>query len=376
MNRVIYIFALVCIAILGMVACGDGGNAEDGDYPVYDGDTEDVDGDNAEVEIDNTDGDLDLPVDGDVEPELEMEAEPEIDGDDEPEIEIEAEDGDTEVEAEVEESAPQNPTGSFSLLSYNIQGQQTDLESSGKPLVNTPLIAPLLNNYDVVFLQEDIYYHYFLDNACTHQYRSVPDVENPDDALSNKGDGLNMFSNVAFSFENDFKRIKWDECGGFSTDGWTDYVDCIRNKGFSVVELTLDSGISLNIINLHLDQDGKASDKTARAAQINQIISYVKANLDVALIITGDFEYNAADTDDVDRMDFLKDEIYLEDACVTLNCTEDLPIKVLYRSSPEMTLTPELWKTPGEFINTANGENLSDRKPVNVNFKWERHLFD
>ena len=46
------------------------------------------------------------------------------------------------------------PTGSFTALSYNVAGLPEPLSGS-EPSTNSPLISPLLNDYDLVLLQED-----------------------------------------------------------------------------------------------------------------------------------------------------------------------------------------------------------------------------
>lgn len=46
------------------------------------------------------------------------------------------------------------PSGTFTTLTYNVAGLPEGLSGSN-PSVNTPLISPLLNAYDLVLVQED-----------------------------------------------------------------------------------------------------------------------------------------------------------------------------------------------------------------------------
>jgi hypothetical protein len=44
----------------------------------------------------------------------------------------------------------------------------------------------------------------------------------------------------------------------------------------------------------------------------------------------------------------------------------------MYRSSDQVTLTPQEWWIPPEFV-TADGTDLSDHLPIAVRFLWERN---
>src|SRR4051812_30398967 len=100
-------------------------------------------------------------------------------------------------------------SGELVALTYNVAGLPEGLSQS-MPLEYTPLIAPLLNDYDLVFLQESWQtpdpnpleplrgYHEILVAGSTHPYKTVP-AEQPlgnDPARSSAllSDGLNIFS--------------------------------------------------------------------------------------------------------------------------------------------------------------------------------------
>jgi hypothetical protein len=63
---------------------------------------------------------------------------------------------------------------SFSLLTYNVAGLPEGISAS-HPAKNTPLIGPLLNDYEIVEVQEDFAYHAQLIASSTHPYQTTPD---------------------------------------------------------------------------------------------------------------------------------------------------------------------------------------------------------
>ncbi|MEY4544995.1 MAG: hypothetical protein RL685_1190, partial [Pseudomonadota bacterium] len=84
-------------------------------------------------------------------------------------------------------------SGRFSVLTYNVAGLP-ELVSGSDPEINTSLISPLLNHYDVALVQEDFSYHSLLDSRSQHAYRSEP----MHSSLALMHDGLNWFSRYAF----------------------------------------------------------------------------------------------------------------------------------------------------------------------------------
>ena len=58
-----------------------------------------------------------------------------------------------------------------SVLSYNVAGLPAGISSS-EPDVNTPIISPLLNDYDIVLVQEDFIYHRDLARDAEHTFHS------------------------------------------------------------------------------------------------------------------------------------------------------------------------------------------------------------
>src|SRR5690242_3764245 len=65
--------------------------------------------------------------------------------------------------------------GTFKLLTYNVAGLPEGISGS-HPLVDLPLISPLLNGYDMVAVQENFTwadYPQRLSSAARHPYKSI-----------------------------------------------------------------------------------------------------------------------------------------------------------------------------------------------------------
>jgi hypothetical protein len=102
------------------------------------------------------------------------------------------------------------PSGQFDALSYNVAGLPETLSGSS-PELNTPIIGPLLKDYDLVLLQESWktpepnglaplrVYHEILEAASTHSFQSIaalqPRGENPTRSSAQRADGLKRFAN-------------------------------------------------------------------------------------------------------------------------------------------------------------------------------------
>ena len=57
------------------------------------------------------------------------------------------------------EPEPELQSGSFTMLTYNVAGLPDGLNDDQNPEVNIPQMAPHLNPYDLVVVQEDFSYH-------------------------------------------------------------------------------------------------------------------------------------------------------------------------------------------------------------------------
>jgi hypothetical protein len=252
--------------------------------------------------------------------------------------------------------------GEFSVLIYNVDGLPATL-SGATPEVDIPQISPLLNSYDLVLVQEDFWYHDLLTAEITHPHRSEPKVAEP--SLTELGDGLNRFSRIRF---DPVTRAAWQRCNG-SVDCSN---DCMTDKGFSVARVRLAKGVSLNVYNLHMDAGNCEGDFEAREGQLQQLVADLAARTaDEAVIIAGDTNLkNWRNREDQILLDQLLQETGVAIACNVLACTGGNHDRIMFRSSPDLKLTPLSWSNPPEFVD-AQGFDLSDHKPVLVNFSWE-----
>lgn len=253
--------------------------------------------------------------------------------------------------------APIGPqAGTMRVLSYNVAGLPDGLSSSN-PLVNTPLMSPLLNNFDLVLAQEDFSYHRELSADAEHPYQSTPG------GGGTLGDGLNRFSQSEFE---DFERNGWIECNGTVDSG----SDCLTQKGFTLARHLLAPGTEVDIYNLHMDAGGSAEDIAARQAQIQQILETIsERSVDRTIIVAGDT--NMDEEDEADLVS-LMEGAGLTDACRELACGEEFRIdRIMYRNVGRVELTPTEWVVDGSFVD-AEGGALSDHEAVVVQFDWAR----
>ena len=260
------------------------------------------------------------------------------------------------------------PSLELELLTYNVAGLPTALSGS-EPDVNTPLIGPLLNDYDIVLVQESWLtpegtsddlrtYHEILLDLADHEFESASlaaplgsDPERPSALLS---DGLNRLSD--FPFEP-VTRQRWLTCGEASAD-------CLSLKGFSMATTTLADGIEVDIYNLHLDA-GRA-DFAVRAENVAELSAHIaEHSAGRALIVAGDFNLHLDRDPDAAQFEQLLLDAGLIDVCTELACDQPNRIdKVLIRSNAEVTITPLEWRNAAESFTRDDGEPLSDHDPV------------
>jgi endonuclease/exonuclease/phosphatase family metal-dependent hydrolase len=222
-------------------------------------------------------------------------------------------------------------------------------------------------------VQEDFVYHRDLASAAEHPYQSVPDS-----SQASLGDGLNLLSQLPFE---DLTRTRWQDCFGELAAG----SDCLTPKGFLVTQLEVAPGAFVDLYDLHADAGRSSSDVEARRANFDQLRAAIQANSEGhAVIVAGDFNERYSDRDQT--LSTLLDDTGLKDvwvereresvlppspsevapACETddanLNC--ERIDKILFRSGPEITLTPVAYRVDSARFVTDSGQPLSDHPPV------------
>lgn len=261
------------------------------------------------------------------------------------------------------ESEQSNVT--VSVLTYNVAGLPAGISSS-EPDVNTPIISPLLNDYDIVLVQEDFIYHRDLARDAEHTFHS--EEKELGEKLVN--DGLNRFSQYAFG---ELARFPWPRCYGDAMGGTvTGAGDCLAEKGFSAALTDLGLGSDIPIVNLHMEAGDGPEDREVRAEGVRFMIDYLTQEYpEEAMIVAGDFNLHGDQEPDIINLNLLKDELNIVDACEVLECGDDRIDRVFFRSGPRIEIEALTWEIPGHFID-ANGAPLSDHDPIHVRFNIKR----
>ena len=268
-------------------------------------------------------------------------------------------------------------SGSLLALTYNVAGLPEGISGS-HPAVNTALIAPRLNAYDLVLMQETWQtpdpnplaplrvYHEILVAGSQHPYKSVsmaqPFGTDPDRPSAILGDGLNMFSRFRF---DDVSRQRWSGC-------FDSAADCLALKGFSVTRMVLPVGGQVDVYDLHMEAGGDPQDDILRDAGITQLITSINTtSAGRAVIIGGDFNLHTNTEPDASQYQRLITDAGLTDSCQALGCPDPGRIdKILVRSSAQVTLTPVSYSVETADFLDGNGDSLSDHEPVAVGINW------
>lgn len=250
--------------------------------------------------------------------------------------------------------------GRLSLLTYNVAGLP-QLVSHSEPEVNVELISPLLNHYDIALVQEDFSYHGRLSAHADHPYRSEPMSH----SLALMADGLNWFSRLGFSW---IHRVRWAQCNGYLGAA----SDCLADKGFSFGVVTLASGVTVDVYNLHAEAGGSVRDVEARRDNFEQLADYLRArSRDRAVIVAGDTNLRLGAPEDAETLDRFLAVTGLLDACRRFGCGEERIDRVFIGSSRHVELDVLGWWTDRRFVD-AEGEPLSDHPAIGVELSWQK----
>lgn len=268
-------------------------------------------------------------------------------------------------------------TGDFLLLDYNVAGLPEGISSS-HPAVNTPLIGPLLNGYDLVLVQESWQtpdpnplaplrvYHEILRALVDHPYESIPAMQplgqEPSRPSAILADGLNRFSRFPM---DPVRREPWQGC-------WDTAADCLALKGFSMARTTFAPGIVVDVYNLHMEAGGAPEDEALRDAAVTQVLDFMALHsAGRPVIVAGDFNLHVEDEPDATQYRRLLDEGGLTDSCEALSCPGPLRIeKVAFRAGEGVELTALSWRLETDVFVRDDGEPLSDHPALAVRLRW------
>jgi hypothetical protein len=250
-------------------------------------------------------------------------------------------------------------SGRLSLLTYNVAGLP-QLVSHSEPEVNVALISPLLNHYDVALVQEDFSYHSRLSSHAGHAYRS----EAMTHSLALMADGLNWFSRFPFGW---IHRVRWAQCNGYLGAA----SDCLADKGFSFGEMTLASGVTVDVYNLHAEAGGSSLDIGVRRDNFEQLADYLRArSRDHAVIVAGDTNLRTSVPGDAETLERFLAVTGLGDACHRFGCGEERIDRVFFKSSRHVEIDVLGWWADRRFVD-AQGSPLSDHPAIGVELGWQ-----
>jgi len=267
--------------------------------------------------------------------------------------------------------------GDFLALSYNVAGLPQGISGSN-PEVNTPLIGPLLNGYDLVLLQETWQtpdpnplaptrvYHEILDAASEHPYKSesmpLPLNGNPERPTAIVSDGLNRFSRFPFG---EVTRQRWAGCDDSAAD-------CLSLKGFSVARTEFAPGVCVDVYNLHGEAGNNDNDLDLRDQNTRDLLDFMEDySAGRAVIVGGDFNMRLRRERDAANLLLLEEEGGLTDACIALGIVDTEVIdKFFFRSNDRVTIAPSTCDFELEVFVDPQGEPLSDHDALAVRFEW------
>ncbi len=254
-------------------------------------------------------------------------------------------------------------SGEWRILSYNVHGLPSIITGDDTP-ARMVQIAPLLQGWDLVGLQEDW-------EEANHEVL-IGQATNPvqlwfDETVSSDryyGSGLSVLSShpvVAQRF------VHYTTCHGL-LDGAS---DCLASKGFQAVRLQVGAG-QVDFYNTHLEAGGGDEDDAARAVQVDDLISSLNGwSAGRAIVFTGDFNLRESDPEDAPLLVRLRDEAGLQDACTWVSCAEaDHSDLIFLRSSEQMGLEVSSWTNHSTDFQDGQGTDLSDHPPISAKVVW------
>lgn len=282
-------------------------------------------------------------------------------------------------------TASAGDSGTIRALSYNVAGLPLLGTLSGdNPATNSPLISPLLNDYELVLLQESwadplqafeqagllpegslpgvLGFHHLIVADAEHPHQSKP-ASPPLGLELRRGlngllgptllaDGLNRLSWFPFT---PVERIMWDACygsalitplqellealgldalleplglmgdSGLIDDGST---DCSAQKGFSFARHEIAPGVEIDVYNHHADAGSHDRDLKARVDNFEQLIAFINTHSEGRAVILGGDTNLAFESDrrpqrqvsDGGTWRRVQEETGLTDVCAVLDC--------------------------------------------------------
>ncbi|TAH63486.1 MAG: hypothetical protein EWM47_13585 [Anaerolineaceae bacterium] len=273
--------------------------------------------------------------------------------------------------------AKANGTDTFNVLTYNVAGLP-ELLSSGNPSVNTPLISPILNNFDLVSVQEDFAYHNQLISQVTHPYLTSHSGNVP------FGDGMNFISKYPL-YET--VRYTWNERSGFIDNG----SDLLTPKGILYSSLEIEPGYFVDIYNLHTDAGSDEGSYNARRSNMLQLAELInQRSVGKAVIVLGDTNSRYTRAEDNFEtavlaacglsdpwIDLIRAGVVPQDGEALMDPnnlnsgSNEVVDKIWYRSGRNIELEAISYALLDTMFTDSSGNQLSDHYPITTTFSYE-----
>jgi endonuclease/exonuclease/phosphatase family metal-dependent hydrolase len=260
-------------------------------------------------------------------------------------------------------SPPPPRDGELQVLTYNVQGLPDPFTDSDRPgEERMAAIAPLLDAYDVVGLQEDFDpAKHALLTATGHPERAWFSSKVDDQRVY--GAGLSILSRVA--------RAAYDERHYSQCHGVTDAAsDCLASKGLQRLTIPL-GGALVDVLNTHHEAGGGPADIAARESQIDEVLRALAERPDRAVVFVGDMNLRPsrpADAAGIARYTGAG----LRDGCAEAGCPEGDHIDQIYvRDGVDLRWAVRDWRNVDPTFRFAEGDPMSDHPPITATIAWE-----
>ena len=260
------------------------------------------------------------------------------------------------------DNAETETEGSFSALTYNVHGLPPEItgDDTSDRMVQ---IAPLINGYDLLALQED----FLSDN---HDTLTAETDHNEQEWFSEIQNGRVYPSGLALLSRLpvvDYWTEHYEDCNGL-LDGAS---DCLASKGFQVMRFQLADGALLDVYNSHLEAGGSDEDNAARQGHVDQLVAAMNGySAGEAVLFLGDTNLHGGDPADEPLIADWLERAGVEDACDLIGCDEPGRIdRALLRSSETLSLEVGAWSVEPQFYDD-DGVPLSDHDAIAVQIGW------
>ena len=254
--------------------------------------------------------------------------------------------------------------GEISLLTYNIHGLPPQI-TGDDTTVRIRDIAPMLDSFDIVALQEDWMddNHQILRESNDHLVVDRFDTPLDDDKVY--GSGLSYFGAYPIT---SVSHVYYHSCHGFVSSG----SDCFASKGVQQLTLQIEEDVSLHLLNTHLEAGGASEDDDARTEQIFHILDLLAEIPSEPVVVMGDFNLRPSDPVEDELLHLFREEGGLRQTCMEASCPEPDHIdQIFVRSGTEIQLNVQSWVRDESFVD-SQGVDLSDHPAIVSHLTWER----